>query len=392
MSPFAAGTIGGAVVVVGLARALRGRFYAVFSAVLLTVHGLAACALFPHVGALAPAFVALHATLYINLLSLVWARPRPLAFRLLVSWPSAVFAAGTFVALPWAVAVTAGAAPRLLWLPYVVAALGFVDTWCPRRSVVRVAIDGRDAGGLARARPSRAELERPLRLAQLTDTHLGPFQSPARLRRIVERLVASRPDLALLTGDFLTMETHASEAELAYALAPLRALPGRAFACRGNHDLEAPRTVAGALAAAGVRLLIDEAEVVETPAGRVQIVGLDYHLRDRAARIARALEAFPREPGALRLVLLHHPGSFSLVPDGDADLVLSGHTHGGHVGLVSLGLPLTVLGLLSRIPDHGLWARGKNRLYVHRGTGHYGFPIRLGVPAEESVLEVEWCA
>lgn len=75
------------------------------------------------------------------------------------------------------------------------------------------------------------------------------------------------------------------------------------------------------------------------------------------------------------------------VPDGAAALTLSGHTHGGQVGLVSLGLAWTILSLW-RSPDHGLWGKGRNRLYVHRGTGHYGFPIRLGVPGEESLLRI----
>jgi hypothetical protein len=68
--------------------------------------------------------------------------------------------------------------------------------------------------------------------------------------------------------------------------------------------------------------------------------------------------------------------------------VLSGHTHGGQVGLLWLGLPHTMLSAFSSIPDHGLWSRGSDLLYVHRGTGHYGFPIRVGVPPEESVLHV----
>ena len=42
----------------------------------------------------------------------------------------------------------------------------------------------------------------------------------------------------------------------------------------------------------------------------------------------------------------------------------------------------------SRVPDHGLWAQGRGRLYVHRGTGHYGFPVRLGVPAEQSEIRI----
>ena len=45
-------------------------------------------------------------------------------------------------------------------------------------------------------------------------------------------------------------------------------------------------------------------------------------------------------------------------------------------------------GALTQLPDHGFWGRGVNRLYVHRGTGHYGFPLRVGVPAEYSLLQV----
>jgi predicted MPP superfamily phosphohydrolase len=47
-----------------------------------------------------------------------------------------------------------------------------------------------------------------------------------------------------------------------------------------------------------------------------------------------------------------------------------------------------MLRLFWKHPDHGFWARGVDRLYVHRGTGHYGFPLRVGVPAENSLLRV----
>ena len=95
----------------------------------------------------------------------------------------------------------------------------------------------------------------------------------------------------------------------------------------------------------------------------------------------------PRRTAALRLLLLHDPLGFVHVPEGAADLVLSGHTHGGQLGLVFLGLDWTVLSR-TRWPDHGLFAHGTNRLYVHRGTGFYGFPLRIGVPGEASVLEI----
>jgi predicted MPP superfamily phosphohydrolase len=87
-------------------------------------------------------------------------------------------------------------------------------------------------------------------------------------------------------------------------------------------------------------------------------------------------------------MMLHDPGHFRYLPDDAADLVLSGHTHGGQLGFLSLGIPLTIVGLSGVVPDQGLFARGRMRLYVNRGLGHYGFPLRIGVPAEESILHV----
>jgi predicted MPP superfamily phosphohydrolase len=188
------------------------------------------------------------------------------------------------------------------------------------------------------------------------------------------------------------MESQADPSALAEALSPLAALRGRTFACFGNHDYEAPELVRQALDGIGAHLLIDDSTVVETAAGTVQIVGADFRWRERHTHLRELCAACPRRHGALRLLLLHDPGAFSRLPEGEADLVLSGHTHGGQVGLVSLGLPWTMLRAFAKVPDHGFWARGQDRLYVHRGTGHYGFPLRVGVPAEESLLRVHVAA
>jgi predicted MPP superfamily phosphohydrolase len=247
-------------------------------------------------------------------------------------------------------------------------------------------------GALRRHAIGKHRLARPLKLVQITDPHLGPFMSVERLRRICQRAVERAPDLVVLTGDFLTMESHGRPELLARALEPLRALPGRAFACLGNHDHEALETVTFALEQNGVHLLVDDSAEVDTPAGPVQIVGFDFVWRKRAEHLARVTAEHPRKSGALRLLLLHDPGAFRHLPEGEGDLVLSGHTHGGQVGFVSLGLPWTMMRAFVSAPDHGLWARGVDRLYVHRGTGHYGFPLRLGVPSEESVLNVHFGA
>jgi predicted MPP superfamily phosphohydrolase len=373
-----------------VARARRGTFYARFSAVFLGIHTLISGAIAPWTGPLFPAFAALQAAVFVHFLFLSRPRMRPLAYRLGVSVPASYFAAATFLAFPWAIAIGFGLRPAGLWIPYVIALAGIFQSLSLRREEADVIVDRADAGPLARlAPPAGAPGDaRPLRVVQITDPHLGPFMSVRRLRAVCERAVARDPDLVLLTGDFLTMESQETEAHLAEALAPLRALPGRVFACHGNHDHEAPELVARALASAGAQLLVDDAALVETAVGPVQIVGMDFHFARRKERLSAVCARFPRVPGALRLVLLHNPGAFRDLPEGEGDLVLSGHTHGGQIGLVSLGGRWTALRLFVDMPDHGLWARGRDRLYVHRGTGHYGFPLRLGVPAEESLLRV----
>lgn len=183
------------------------------------------------------------------------------------------------------------------------------------------------------------------------------------------------------------MDGQETPGSLERALAPLKDHP-HVYAIYGNHDLEGaahPATIQG-LRAVGARLLVDEGVTVETRAGPVHVVGTDFRWRDRQGHLTQLFSTIRRPEGALRVVLTHDPGSFKHIPDGEGDLVLCGHTHGGQVGLVSLGLDWTVVSGWFRYPDHGLWSHGKNRMYVHRGTGHYGFPLRLGVPAEESVL------
>jgi predicted MPP superfamily phosphohydrolase len=385
-------TLGGWLSVVLAASLLRGRPFATMGGVLVGIYSLLALAMAPLFQAVMPVFVALHVVVYVNFIALSRPRMRSLAYRWLVSWPASFFLAGTLLALPWALAAALGFHPWGAWLPYVVSAIGLVQSLLTTRQEETDLVIGGYDGALEVAPHPRGETreERPLRIVQITDPHIGPFMSVARLRRIAARAVSKNPDLIFLTGDFLTMESQKDPELLRHALEPLRAMPGKVFACRGNHDHEAPGTIARALADNGVTLLVDEGREVETEAGPVQIVGMDFTWRERQAHLQRVCREHPRKPGRMRIILLHDPGAFRHLPEGEGDLVLSGHTHGGQVGLVSLGLSWTFLRLFGRnkIPDHGFWARGRDRMYVHRGTGHYGFPLRLGVPSEESLVRV----
>jgi uncharacterized protein len=388
MSAFFLVSVAGWALVVLVAGVVRGRPYVFFMGILLGIYTLVATALAPYTGVLFPVFAYLHATVYASFVFLARPRMRPVVFRVLVSWPASWFLGSTLLAFPWAIAAAFGLRPFGFFVPYAIALLGFVDTFLPRRGIVQVVVGEPGGAELVRSRRSRGRDPHPLRIVQITDPHLGPFMSVGRLRRICERAVAANPDLVLLTGDFLTMESQSDRTLLGHALAPLKALEGRCFACLGNHDLEAPAHVRAGLASSGVTLLVDAMSRVETPAGPVEILGFDFRWRDRKAHLDEVSARYPRNGDVLRIGLLHDPGAFRHLPDGTADLVLSGHTHGGQLGLLWMGLPHTFLSAFSRIPDHGLWGRGKDRLYVHRGTGHYGFPLRLGVPPEESVLEL----
>jgi predicted MPP superfamily phosphohydrolase len=390
MTWFQALTLCGWLGVVVAARTLRGRQFATMAGILLGIYSLLALAMEPTFRAIEPAFAALHVAVYINFIALSRPRLRSLPYRLVVSWPAAFFSAGTLLSLPWALPLAFGFHPWAPWFPYALGAIGILQSLTARDEEIDLVIG--DGSGSARVLPhprGAARVERPLRVVQITDPHLGPFMSVARLRRIAARAVAKAPDVIFLTGDFLTMESQADAGALTAALEPLRAMPGKVFACHGNHDHEAPETVARALAENGVRLLVDDECTLETEAGPLQIVGSDFVWRDREAHLARVCKAHPRKAGMTRIILLHDPGAFRHLPEGEGDLVLAGHTHGGQVGLLSLGLSWTFLRLFGlKLPDHGFWARGRDRLYVHRGTGHYGFPLRLGVPSEESVVRV----
>ena len=386
-------TGGGWIAVVFAARLARGSPFAIFVGVLVGIYSLLAVALAPWLRPVLPLFLALHVTVYVNFLALSRPRMRSFPYRVLVSWPSAFFSAGTLLALPWALVAAAGIHPWGVWIPYLLAAIGVAQSMTTKRETVDLVVSG--TAGETPAAPlgphprGDHRVPRPLHIVQISDPHLGPFMSVARLRKIAERAVEAKPDLVFLTGDFLTMESQSDPDLLRDALAPLKAIEGKVFACHGNHDLEAPALVSLALAKNGIDLLVDDARDVMTEAGPVQILGMEFSYRDRAARLARACLEHPRTPGALRIVLLHDPGAFRHLPAGEGDLVLSGHTHGGQLGLVSLGLSWTFLRLFGlRFPDHGFWARGTDRMWVHRGTGHYGFPLRIGVPGEESLLRI----
>jgi predicted MPP superfamily phosphohydrolase len=139
---------------------------------------------------------------------------------------------------------------------------------------------------------------------------------------------------------------------------------------------------------AGVTVLRDSVVTVSVQGHPLEIAGLDFVFgdRERQAWYSQLMRVWPSRTATPRILLNHDPRAFALLPAACAHLVLSGHTHGGQVG-VQWGKEsaLTVVGLLG-IPDQGVFHRREMTLYVTRCVGFYGYPMRLGIPPEIALL------
>jgi len=227
-----------------------------------------------------------------------------------------------------------------------------------------------------------------LRVAHLSDIHVGGGMNRERLLRMAALTNAARPDVVLHTGDFLTHRSGNFDVPLYEALARITAPYGQ-WACLGNHDFDAPERLVRRLQRAGVVTLRNTLTTLTVQGQPVEIAGLDYlsgSLDTAKNRYAKIMNSWGPREAVPRLLLNHDPRAFAALPDDCANLVLSGHTHGGHVG-VQLGRDraVTVVGLCG-IPDQGFFRRGDLCMFITRCVGFYGYPMRLGIPPEIALL------
>jgi predicted MPP superfamily phosphohydrolase len=226
-----------------------------------------------------------------------------------------------------------------------------------------------------------------LRVVHLSDIHVGGAMDRQRLLQVVELTNQCHPDLVLHTGDFLTHRSGDFDAPLYEALARVQAPHGQ-WACLGNHDFDDPLRLERRLHDCGVTLLRNRVTTLSLRGAPLEIAGIDFIFgrAARAATYARIIGGWGARRGVARILLNHDPTGFAALPAGCADLVLSGHTHGGHIGVqLNSAQALTVVGLAG-IPDQGVFSHGDLRLYVTRCVGFYGYPIRIGIPPEIAVL------
>lgn len=221
------------------------------------------------------------------------------------------------------------------------------------------------------------------RITQLTDIHHSRIVGIDQVRRVVELARNTKPDLVVLTGDYTTTYRRYVE-PCAEALGELNA-PEGVWAVLGNHDhYTDPELTTRALAWRKIAVLNNANTIIRRGPDALQLAGIDDWSWN-GTDWKRALYGLnPRQP----LVLLsHQPTVFDLDEARTASLILSGHTHGGQIALPVIGAPARFVTQHLKYTS-GLFKRGDVQLYVSRGTGVIGLPVRLGARPEIAVLRL----
>lgn len=221
------------------------------------------------------------------------------------------------------------------------------------------------------------------RLVQLSDLHLGDSIDGRWLERVVARANSLDADAVVITGDF----ADGSVAQLgpeAAAIGALHAKQGVYFVT-GNHEYYSGlEPWLRELASHGIRTLQNERTELTGPDGaRVDLVGVnDSEARGSAdgPDLAKALAG--RDPHRAVVLLAHQPREIVAAAAQGVDLQLSGHTHGGQIFPWPLAVRLQQPYVAGLIRHAGTW------LYVSRGTGYWGPPMRLGAPPEITLFEI----
>jgi predicted MPP superfamily phosphohydrolase len=222
-----------------------------------------------------------------------------------------------------------------------------------------------------------------IRIVQLTDIHVGNFMKQAKLEWYVRAVNDLDPDIIALTGDFIASSAQFIPA-CAAALEKLEARDG-VFACLGNHDYwVGAQRVTEALQAAGVEVLRNEARTLSLKGAILNVAGVDDPWRGKTD-FDRALSM--TNPNAPTIMLCHQPDLFPAVVQREIDLTLAGHYHGGQVKLQFLGMAISPAHLISEFVE-GLYIQGRSQLYVSRGIGITGPPVRLNAPPEITLLHL----
>jgi predicted MPP superfamily phosphohydrolase len=232
------------------------------------------------------------------------------------------------------------------------------------------------------------------RIVQLSDIHIGPFMTEDEIRKYVRITNELKPDLIALTGDFVTWDPSTQHA-VVNALTGLRA-PFGIFGCLGNHEAwsHTEDSITQMFQQVGIRILRQARVPVSTQGESFSLIGVDFQT---SRHMGPGSEKFVRTylenagslvaPDAVNILMSHNPDTFDRAAELGIDLSLAGHTHGGQVALEFVSPEIAPSRLVTPYVA-GWFQKPGGQLYVNRGIGTIGVPIRIGAPPEITVYEL----
>jgi len=241
-----------------------------------------------------------------------------------------------------------------------------------------------------------------IKIAQVSDIHSGSFFNKTAVRGGVEMVMKEKPDLIFFTGDLVNNEANEVK-EYIDVFNKLRA-PLGVYSVTGNHDygdyknwsssgakeqnfkdlIEAHRLL-------GFDLLMNEHRYIEQGGEKLAILGIENWGAGRFAKYGKLDQAHAGTEAPVKILLSHDPSHWDaqVRPNyKDIDLMLSGHTHGFQFG-VEIGDFKWSPSQYAYKQWAGLYQEGNQNLYVNRGFGYLGYPGRVGMPPELTILELK---
>jgi uncharacterized protein len=231
-------------------------------------------------------------------------------------------------------------------------------------------------------------------VALLSDFHYDPYFSVHPLHAATAMVNGLRPDLIVLTGDFVSVPWLGDERKAAFAAEPCARLlrqmtaPHGLWAVMGNHDDGTDlRHVTRALQAENIHVLANQSEPIERDGARIWLSGVNDVL-SRTADLSKTLRRVPA--GEAIILLAHEPDFADEVSRFPVDLQLSGHSHGGQVRVPLL--PPLYLPTMGRKYIWGTYQVGPLLVYTNAGLGTVDVPMRLNCPPEVTLLTLRHSA
>ena len=229
-------------------------------------------------------------------------------------------------------------------------------------------------------------IEAPLRIALIADSHLGVTLDGAAFAKELRRIEAEQPDLLVIAGDFVDDDSEKADLVRACEALGTFSAPYGVYYVYGNHDDGygryrdfTPLELREALESNGVVILEDEAAQLRSD---VTLIGR----RDRSSKDRRSAEALLKSVGAetYNILLDHQPNDYAAEAAAGANLVLSGHTHGGHV------FPAGQIGILLGANDaiYGRTVRGDTTFIITSGISGWAIPFKIGAVSEYVIIDL----